>query len=293
MIMQDFYSTVIDVKKYTGLTYDKLDLDNEPALDTLLESWLKQIASLINNNRNRNYAGDLVSGEDFPIELCEELWTGDAVGVVVSLQEHLADLDGEFELPKPDEEISCIRFSLPAVLSNDVLIARKSIDADKQDLSLAKILKFYIQVSGDIEAGKLAIILSAKEDCSTVLKTLPIPSLVEDEWKHLSRYLGQDSTLNAVKGIGLKHISGMAGMDIYLDTFTGLKVPEGIHNIAKRMCGNMVALALSRRESGVYRVDDWNVKIALDQIFTPEIKKDLLQYPAKPNFRFTRINTDD
>ena len=287
--MQDFYSSVVDVIKYTGITYEKLDLDNEPALDTLLESWLKQIASLINNNRNRNYAGDLVSGEDFSIELCEELWTADASGVVVSLQEHLADLDGEFELPKPDEEISCVRFSLPATIDNNVLIAHKSIDTDKQDLSLAKIMKLYIQVSGDIEAGKLAIILSAKEDCSTILKTLSIPSLVEDEWKHLSRYLGQDSTLKEVKGIGLKHISGMAGMDIYIDMITGLKVPEGIHNIAKRMCGNMIALALSRRESGVYRVDDWNVKIALDQIFTPEIKKDLYQYPAKPNFRFTRV----
>ena len=213
--------------------------------------------------------------------------------MIVSLQEHLADIDGDFELPNPDEEISCIRFTLPAVISNNVLIAHKGIDADKQDLSLSKILKFYIQVSGDIEAGKLAIILSAKEDCSTVLKTLPIPSLVEDEWKHLSRYLGQDSTLTEVKGIGLKHIKGMAGMDIYLDTFTGLKVPEGINNIAKRMCGNMVALALSRRESGVYRIDDWNVKIALDQIFTPEIKKDLYQYPAKAKFRFTRVDTDD
>ena len=292
--MKEYYSSIVDVKKYTGIKYNTLDLTDDKALDSLLEGWLIEIASIINNNRGRDYARDLISGDSFPIEICEELWTAvSGLGVVVSLQEHLADLNGEFELPKPDEEISCIRISLPAVINNNVLIAKKSIDADKQDLSLAKILKFYIQVSGDIEAGKLAIILSDKTDCSTVLKTLPIPSLVEDEWKHLSRYLGQDSTLTAVKGIGLKHISGMAGMDIYLDTFTGLKVPEGIHNIAKRMCGNMVALALSRRESGVYRVDDWNVKIALDQIFTPEIKKDLQQYPAKPNFRFTRIDTDD
>ncbi|MDP2364033.1 MAG: hypothetical protein Q8M94_09720, partial [Ignavibacteria bacterium] len=233
--MQDFYSSVIDVKKYTGITYEKLDLDNEPALDSLLESWLKQIASLINNNRNRNYARDLVSGEEFPIELCEEKWTADAVGVTVALTEQ----GTEFDLPIPDEEISCNKISLPIGIGNNILIAHKILDSDKQDLSLAKILKMYIQISDDIEAGQLSLVLSDKEDCSTVIKTLPIPTIVEDEWKHLSRYLGQDSTLKEIKSIGLKHISGMAGMDIYIDKITGLKIPEGIHNIAKRMCGNM------------------------------------------------------
>jgi len=60
---KDYYSTVEDVIKYTGVEYSKLDLSGKPALETLIEKWLREISSIIKANRKRNYIRDLDSGE--------------------------------------------------------------------------------------------------------------------------------------------------------------------------------------------------------------------------------------
>lgn len=52
------YSSVSAVKQYTGLIYTDLGLDDEAALDTLIEEWLEEAKSLIDGDRNRDYDAD-------------------------------------------------------------------------------------------------------------------------------------------------------------------------------------------------------------------------------------------
>lgn len=65
-------------------------------------------------------------------------------------------------------------------------------------------------------------------------------------------------------------------------------IPAGIHNIALRIMSNMVAMAVLRRETPIVRVDDFNIKMVEDRIFTTAIKDDLKRYPKKPAFRLMR-----
>jgi len=191
------------------------------------------------------------------------------------------------------EQISSNKISLGSGVMDSVVLAHKDLDSDKQDLSEGKVLNFYIKSSVDVKADELEILLAEGEGCVNIVKTLTVPAFDEDEWRLFKRYLGRDSSLNSIKSIGIKHVTGLAGADIYLSLFSILKIPEGIHNIAQRMCGNMVALAFSRRESAVIRVDDLSVKVAMDQILTPEIKKELMNFPAKTDFRMMRVDTSD
>lgn len=287
---EDYYSNVTDIIKYTGVNYEKLDLSGKEALETLIKKWLKEIASIINFNRKRNYIRDLDSGEEFPVEYCEEKWSVDASGVTIKLVENVDEDDDN--IPTGDQ-ISSNKISLAGTVTDNVLLTHKIIDTDKQDLKEGKTLSFYIKSSADVNVDELTILLAGDEACTDIKKTVSIPAFDEDEWRLFKRYLGRDSTLNAIKSIGIKHLTGLTGADIYLSLFTILKIPEGIHNIAMRMCGNMVALAFSRRESAVIRVDELSVKVAMDQVLTPELKKELMNYPAKANFRFMRVDTSD
>ena len=286
----DYYSTVEDVIKYTGVEYGKLDLSGKPALETLIEKWLGEIASIINFNRKRNYIRDLDSGEEFPVEYCEEKWEADATGVIITMVENVDEDDDN--IPTVNQ-ISSNKIELAGTVLDNILLAHKEIDDDKQDLSEGKILDFYIKSSSNVNINELEILLAGDANCTDIKKTLSIPTFDEDEWRLFKRYLGRNSTLNEIKSIGIKHLTGLAGADIYLSLFSILKIPEGIHNIAQRMCGNMVALAFSRRESAVIRVDELSVKVAMDQILTSEIKKELMNYPAKTDFRLMRVDASD
>jgi hypothetical protein len=62
------------------------------------------------------------------------------------------------------------------------------------------------------------------------------------------------------------------------------EVPPGIHHIAMRVCANVIAQATFRRESTIVQVDDYQVQMLDDQIFTDAIKKDLARYPKKSRF---------
>lgn len=286
----DYYSTVVDVIKYTGVNYEKLDLTGKEALETLIKKWLEEIASIINFNRKRNYIRDLDSGEEFPVEYSEEKWDADASDVTVSLVENVDEDDDN--IPTGDQ-IASNKIVLGSGVMDSVVLAHKDLDSDKQDLSKGKILGFYIKSSAIVHKDEIEIVLAEDVGCVNIKKTVSIPAFDEDEWRLFKRYLGRDSNLTTIKSIGLKHLTGLAGADIYLSLFYILKIPEGIHNIAMRMCGNMVALAFSRRESAVIRVDELSVKVAMDQVLTPELKKELINYPAKTDFRFMRVDTSD
>lgn len=71
-------------------------------------------------------------------------------------------------------------------------------------------------------------------------------------------------------------------------------VPAGIDNIALRMAANQVANAMVMRDSPIIRVDEFTLRqVDKDKVLTEAIEKDLLRFPAKPNFRFMRVRTEE
>lgn len=67
------------------------------------------------------------------------------------------------------------------------------------------------------------------------------------------------------------------------------EVPPGIHNIATRICANMVSLMQHRAQSPIVRVDDFTVRMVSDEIFTPAIRRDLMRYPHRSRFSMIRV----
>ena len=58
-----FYSTVEDVKQYTGIQPRDLNFDEESDLDTFIEARLIEIKDLIDHDRNRDYSKEVDAGE--------------------------------------------------------------------------------------------------------------------------------------------------------------------------------------------------------------------------------------
>jgi len=70
------YSTVDDVINYTGIKYDTLGLSNKTELETMIETWLIQIKSLIDRDRKRDLEKDLDFGDKVTLVDAEKLWNG-------------------------------------------------------------------------------------------------------------------------------------------------------------------------------------------------------------------------
>lgn len=62
------------------------------------------------------------------------------------------------------------------------------------------------------------------------------------------------------------------------------EIPRGIHNIASRLAGNMVAQAKLRRETAIVHNDDYQQNFIDDRVMTAAIRKDLKLYPKKRTF---------
>lgn len=69
--------------------------------------------------------------------------------------------------------------------------------------------------------------------------------------------------------------------------------PPGISNISLRMAANIIAQAQMRRESPVVTVENFNIKLVYDRIFTTDIKEDLSRFPMKVRFKFSRVRRAD
>lgn len=71
--------------------------------------------------------------------------------------------------------------------------------------------------------------------------------------------------------------------------------PAGIHNIAMRICSNMVALMQHRAQSPIIRVDDFTVRMVSDEIFTASIRRDLMRFPHRSRLSMIRVgaNSDE
>ena len=69
-----------------------------------------------------------------------------------------------------------------------------------------------------------------------------------------------------------------------------------VHNVAKRMAANMVALAILRRETPIIKMDDFTVQLVQDQVMTKDIRRDLNLIPRgisqRAPFRVWRIRRE-
>ena len=60
--------------------------------------------------------------------------------------------------------------------------------------------------------------------------------------------------------------------------YTDDTVRPAIRNICLRLTGNMVSLAIQKRDNPIIKVNDWTIQNAPSDIFTDELKEDLKPY---------------
>lgn len=74
-------------------------------------------------------------------------------------------------------------------------------------------------------------------------------------------------------------------------------IPSGIHLAAKRIVANMIAQTQIRRDTRIVKVDDFNIQMIDDRIFTKAIKDDLKlyvkTYSLESSFVFRRLRRRD
>lgn len=159
--------------------------------------------------------------------------------------------------------------------SNYYVVTKITSDSELDidyDFTKAKTLEMLIKPESDV--SDLKIELWANE----LVKTINLPSIVGGIWNLTKSYLGMNKTLKDIKKLKLINSHNLLIADIYVK-----QIPEGIHNIALRMCANMVKLAYANRQSPLVRIDEYNAQLLTDEIFTDELKKELRQYPKKFN----------
>jgi len=278
-----YYSTVSDVIKYTGIKYDKLGLSGKPEMETMVEGWLKQVASLINRSRGRNLLTDLSFGEKVLVDYGVEAWNELTVdGITIEIE---TDPD---ELPQFEDVMAVNRIEIDSTVGTNTIIASKLIEEDYRDLSDAKILLIKVRPYTDCDKGDIQLLLSSAINCGTVVKTMDFPEMIDNEWKLCKFYLGNNSALSDIKSIGLKLVDEVGGY-FWVADIQKLVLPQGIHNIAMRACANMVKLAYANRESPVIRIEDMDAKLIEDKILTAPLKAELRLYHKKPEFGFGRV----
>ena len=278
-----YYSTVDDVIKYTGIKYDNLGLDGKKELETMIEGWLKQVASLINRNRGRDLLTDLSFGDRKMVDQGVEEWNELTVpGVTVKIE---TDQD---EYPQYGENIAINLLEIASTVEANTTIASKLIEEDYRDLSDAKVILIKVKPYADCDKGDIQLLLSGDIACGDIKKTIDFPEMLDSEWKLCRFYLGKNADLIDIKSIGLKLVNSVGGY-FWIADIQKIVIPEGIHNIAMRVCANMVKLAYVNRESPVIRIEDMNASLIEDSILTSSIKTELRNYYKKADFSFTRM----
>ena len=280
---KQYYSTVDDVIEYTGIKYSNLSLAGEKELKAMIEKWLIQVASLINRNRGRNLLTDLSFGDKIMVDQGIEPWDELTVeGITVEIE---TDIE---ELPQYEDKMAVNRIEIASTVEANTIIASKLIEEDYRDLSDAKIIIIKVKPYVDCDKGDIQLLLSEAVDCGDIKKTMDFPEMTGYEWKACRFYLGNNANLDDIKSIGIKLIDTVGGY-FWISDIQKVKLPEGIHNIAMRVCGNMVKLAYANRESPVIRIEELDAKLIEDKILTPAIKTELRQYYKKPEFGFNQV----
>ena len=279
---KQYYSTIDEVIEYTGIRYNKLGLPGEKELREMIEKWLKQVASIINRNRGRNLLTDLTFGDREMVDQGVEEWNELSVpGITIKIETDMS------EYPHGDN-MAINLIEIASTVGAGTVIASKLIEEDYRDLSNAKVLMIKVKPYVDCDKGDIQLLLSEDTACGNIKKTMDFPEMTGNEWKLCRFYLGNNSELNSIKSIGLKLIDSVGGY-FWIADIQKIILPEGIHNIAMRICGNMVKLAYVNRESPVIRIEEMDAKLVEDSILTKPLKEELQQYYKKANFLFSKV----
>lgn len=262
-----YYSSVEDVIKFTGVSYDKLGLSGQEELEYYIQKWLEYVTSLINSNRGRDLYRDLSFGEREIIVYSEQEWMGD--NIILETNEN--------ELPK-----GAIVSAVNKIAPKDVgIIASKTI---KEDLSSAKTLEVYLKSYIDMEYGDINILLYKNTE---VKKLLKCPKLNQHEWRLCKFFLGNDASLSEITKIAIS----VNWNPIYLWVGDVYKVvmPKAIDEIAMRAVANLINLAYVNRESPTITIENMMAKLPPDKILTDSLKDELSQFPKKLNISLGRV----
>lgn len=262
-----FYSSVKDVIKFTGVSYDKLGLNSQPDLESLIEDWLEYITSLINRNRGRDLYRDLNFGDHEYLVHAEEQWDGDDVVLETDRDEY----------PK-GVNVSSINKISP---SSTGIIATKTLS---EDLSTAKILEIYLKPYVEMDYGEMSILLYNN---NVVLKTLQCSEIDEYEWRLCQFFLGSDSSLSSVDKIAIS--VSVNPTYLWVGDVNKIVMPKAIDKIAMRACANLINLAYVNRESPTITIDNMTSKFPEDNILTESIKEELKQFPKKSRISIGRV----
>lgn len=261
------YSSVEDVIKFTGVSYDKLGLSGQEELEYYIQKWLEYVTSLINSNRGRDLYRDLSFGEREIIVYSEQEWTGD--NIILETNEN--------ELPK-GAIVSAVNKITPSGIG---VIASKTIN---EDLSSAKTLEIYLKPYIEMEYGDINILLYKDNE---VKKLLKCPKLNQCEWRLCKFFLGNDASLSEIDKIAIS----VNWNPIYLWVGDVYKVvmPKAIDEIAMRACANLINLAYVNRESPTITIENMMAKLPPDKILTDSLKDELNQFPKKLNISLGRV----
>lgn len=262
-----FYSSVEDVIKFTGASYDKLGLSGQEELESFIEKGLEYVTSLINSNRGRDLYRDLSFGDREIIAYAEEEWAGNNI---------ILETDTK-ELPK-----GAIVSAVNKIIPSDIgIIASKIIN---EDLSSAKILEIYLKSYIEMEYEDINILLYKE---NKVIKLLKCPKLNENEWRLCKFFLGRNVTLSEIDKIAISVYRNP--VNLWVGDVYKLVMPKAIDEIAMRACANLINLAYINRESPVITIDNMMAKLPPDKILTDSLKDELNQFPKKLNISLGRV----
>ena len=92
--------------------------------------------------------------------------------------------------------------------------------------------------------------------------------------KHLNLDKDDDSKLETIVSGWIEQSQDLINM--YTNrNYTDETVRPAIQNICLRLTGNMVSLAIQKRDNPIIKVNDWTIQNVPSDIFTDELKEDL------------------
>lgn len=95
--------------------------------------------------------------------------------------------------------------------------------------------------------------------------------------KHLNLDKDDDSKLETIVSGWIEQSQDLINM--YTNrNYTDETVRPAIQNICLRLTGNMVSLAIQKRDNPIIKVNDWTIQNVPSNIFTDDLKDDLKPY---------------
>ena len=92
--------------------------------------------------------------------------------------------------------------------------------------------------------------------------------------KHLNLDKDDDSKLETIVSGWIEQSQDLINM--YTNrNYTDETTRPAIQNICLRLTGNMVSLAIQKRDNPIIKVNDWTIQNVPSDIFTDELKEDL------------------